>query len=158
MDHKINSSGRNNVTQVDLTYLKTLKSTLGSMQTQVEDRIKGQGNSDDPGTTLWIGPVDSSLTVRAGGVGAGSGSGSTFDVAAALTSALSSMGGSVHDQLAWLDKVLGDMISEITATENAIGTTEGANHESVDNLISEFRMTIGTINKDTSFTRMPGAS
>jgi hypothetical protein len=156
MVHKINSSGSDNVTQVDLTYLKRLKSALGSMQTQVEDQIKGQGNSSDPGTTGWVGPVDSSVTVRAGGVGAGSGS--AFDAAASLTSALSSMGGSVHDQLAWLDKVLGGMISEITATENAIGTTEGANHESVDNLISEFRTTIGTISKNISLTRMPGAS
>ena len=41
------------------------------------------------------------------------------------------MGGSIHDQLTWLNKVLTDMISEITTTVNSFGNTESLNTESV---------------------------
>jgi hypothetical protein len=146
------SSGSDNVTQVDLSYLQKLKTRLSAMQTQVEDQIRGQGSSSDPATTLWIGPVDSTLTVRAGGAG------STFDIATALTSALSTMGGSVHDQLAWLDTTLGDMIAEITATVNSFGTTESANNDAMGKLISEFQTTISAIRKDPSLAGLPGLS
>jgi phage-related tail protein len=150
------SSGSDNVTQVDLSYLHKLKTRLSAMQTQVEDQLRGQGASNDPTTTLEIGPVDSTLTVRAGGVGTSAGS--TFDIATALTSALSTMGGSVHAQLAWLDTTLGDMITEITATVNSFGTTEGANNDAMDKLISEFQTTIGAIKKDPSLAGLPGLS
>jgi hypothetical protein len=150
------SSGSDNVTQVDLSYLQKLKTTLSAMQTQVEDQIRGQGASSDPTTTLFIGPVDSTLTVHAGGVGAGAGS--TFDIATALASTLSAMGGSVHDQLAWLDTTLGDMITEITATVNSFGTTESANNEVMDKLISEFQTTISAIRKDPSLAGLTGLS
>jgi hypothetical protein len=142
------SSSSDNVTHVDVTYLNKLKTRLSEMQAQVEEQIRGQGPSSDPTTTLWIDPVNSGLTVTAGGVGAGAGS--TFDAAAALSTTLSSMGGSVHDQLAWLDKILGEMISQITATVKSFGATESANNDSVDKLISEFRATIGTIKKQSS--------
>ncbi|HUZ26732.1 MAG TPA: hypothetical protein VMV07_23515 [Streptosporangiaceae bacterium] len=142
------SSSSDNVTQVDLTYLNQLKTRLGEMQAQVEGQIRGQGPSNDPTTTLWIDPVNSGLTVTAGGVGAGAGS--TFDVAAALSAALSAMGGSVHDQLVWLDRILGEMINQITVTVKSFGTAETANNDSVDKLISEFRATFGIIKQESS--------
>jgi hypothetical protein len=150
------SSGSDNVTQIDLSYLHKLKTRLSAMQTQVEDQIRGQGASFDPATTPWIGPVDATLTVRAGG--AGTGAGSTFDIATALTSALAAMGGSIHDQLAWLDTTLGGMIAEITATVNSFGTTESTNNEAMDKLISEFQTTISAIRKDPSLAGLPGLS
>jgi hypothetical protein len=135
-----------NVTHFSVAYLNKLKARLAEMQGQVTDQMRGQGASTDPTTSLWIDPVDSALTVRAGGAGANA----TFDAAAALNTALTSMGGSVHDQLAWLRKVLGDMIDEITVTVNSFGTTESVNNEIMDKLISEFKTTIGMIRKESS--------
>jgi hypothetical protein len=142
MEH-LRSSGSDNVTQVEATYLNKLKATLREMQTQVEDQIRGLGASSDPTTALWIDPVDSALKVSAGGAG------STFDAAVALGTALSNMGGSVHDQLVWLDKVLGDMINQITATVSSFGTAESVNQDSVKKLVSEFQTTIGVIKKES---------
>jgi superfamily II DNA helicase RecQ len=136
-----------NVTHVDAAYLNKLKASLTEARTQVEDQMRGQGASSDPTTTQWIEPVDSALRVSAGGMGAGAGS--TFDAAAALKTALSNMGGSVHDQMAWLDKVLGDMINQITTTVKSFGTTEGVNQDSMHKLMSEFQATIGAIKKQS---------
>jgi hypothetical protein len=147
-------SQSDNVTHVEVAYLNKLKAALSEMRTQVEEQIRGQGATSDPTTTQWIDPVDSALRVSAGGVGAGAGS--TFDAAAALSTALSSMGGSVHDQLAWLDKVLGDMINQITATVKSFGTTESVNQDSVDKLISEFQATIGVIKKESPLAFLGG--
>jgi hypothetical protein len=146
MNDQPSRSGTVNVTQIEVGYLKKLRNTLSEMQVQVEDQIRGQGASNDPTTTGWIDPVDSALKVTGGGVGAGAGS--TFDAAAALSTALATMGGSVHDQLAWLDSTLGTMINQITVTMNSFGTTEGANSDSVEKLISQFQTTIGAIKKD----------
>lgn len=137
-----------NVTQVDAAYLNRLKARLTEMQAQVEDQIRGQGASSDPTTTLWVDPVNSSLMVRAGGVGAGPGS--TFDAAGALSTALSAMGGSVSDQLTWLDAVLGKMINQITVSVNSFENTEGVNNDVIGQLMSEFQATIGTIKQQSS--------
>lgn len=148
------STGSENVTHFSVAYLNKLKARLAEMQAQVTNQMNGRGGSADPATSLWIDPVDSALTVRAGGAGAGA----TFDAASALNTALTSMGGSVHDQLAWLRKVLGDMIDEITVTVNSFGTTESANNEIMDKLISEFRTTIGAIRKESSPSGLTGSS
>src|ERR1700722_903930 len=111
------------VTQINADYLNTLKNQLGDLQTQVESRLKGIGQSSFPGTTLTIGPVDNLLgsNIEAGGA--------NFDAATALTAALNSMGGSVHDQLTWLNKVLTDMINEITDTVAKFSANEALNTE-----------------------------
>jgi hypothetical protein len=148
------SASSDNVTHFSVAYLNKLKARLAEMQAQVTDQMSGQGGSADPTTSLWIDPVDSALSVRAGGAGASA----TFDAASALNTALTSMGGSVHDQLAWLRKVLGDMIDEITVTVNSFGTTESVNNEIMDKLISEFKTTIGAIKKESSSSGLTGVS
>ncbi|HEY2579883.1 MAG TPA: hypothetical protein VGI74_26520 [Streptosporangiaceae bacterium] len=127
------------VTQIDTTYLDGLKSTLQELQTEVEQQLHGLGTGGaTPNTLSFIEPVDSSLKLAAGSA--------SFDAGAALNKALAAMGGSVHDQLTWLDKVLGDMINEITNTVASFKGTESLNNEGVDKLISDFQSTISDIN------------
>ena len=75
---------------------------------------------------------------------------SGFDAGAAIASALKTAGGSVYDQLEWLDKVLKDMINEITSTVNSFNGTESLNNEAVDTLTTDFQNTINDMNNPTS--------
>jgi hypothetical protein len=131
------SSG--SVTEIDQTYLTNLQTTLQDILTGVEGQLRGLGTAGANSTsTIYIGPVDSSLTVKAGPT--------SFDAGAALDAALKTMGGSVHDQLEWLEKVLTDMISEINTTVSSFGASEQLNEESVDQLMSDFQTTISDMN------------
>jgi hypothetical protein len=133
-----------NVTQIDATYLNNLKGQLQAIQTDVQNQLNGIGASSDPNLTGWISAGDENLTVSAGAT--------TFNAGKALDTALGKMGGSIHDQLTWLNKVLTDMINEITTTVNSFGNTESLNTESVATLISDFQ---GVIN---DFSNPPGGS
>jgi hypothetical protein len=127
------------ITQIDTAYLDNLKNQLQDLQTQVEQQLQGLGTKGvTPNTLSFIEPLSSQLTIAAGAA--------SFDAGAALKTALNAMGGSVHDQLTWLDKVLGDMIIEITTTVNSFKGTEGLNNESVDQLLNDFKNTIGDMN------------
>lgn len=126
------------VTQIDSTYLNGLKSQLQTIQTDVQSQLTGIGASSDPNLPGWISAVDENLTVTAGAT--------SFNAGKALNTALGKMGGSVHDQLTWLNKVLTDMINEITTTVNSFSNSESLNTESVQTLISDFENTIGDLN------------
>lgn len=126
------------VTQINKDYLNGLKGQLSQILTDVEKQLTGMGATSDPGTTGWLFPIDGTFSVAAGG--------SSFNAATALNTALKAFGGSVHDQLTWLKKVLTDMISEITTTVNAMGNTEDLNTQSVDQLIHDFQSTINGMN------------
>src|SRR5260370_141261 len=93
------SSG--NITHIDANYLNNLKNQLTTILDEVDNQLKGSAGPS-PSVALWIPPVDSSLTVIAGA--------DTFNATKALTTAMAGMGGSVHDQLVWLQKVLRQMI------------------------------------------------
>ena len=56
------------------------------------------------------------------------------------------MGGSVNEQLTWLQKVLTDMINEITTTVNSFSGTESLNNEAVSQLLTDFGNTINDMN------------
>jgi hypothetical protein len=127
-------------TQIDATYLNGLKGQLQTLLTDVQNQLKGIGNSPDG----WVSPVDQNLKVLPGAT--------SFNAGAALNTALQAMGGSIHDQLTWLQKTLTDMINEITTTVNSFSNTESLNTETVDQLISDFQ---GTIN---DFNNPPGSS
>lgn len=127
-----------NVTQIDTTYLNNLKGQLQAIQTDVQNQLNGIGASSDPNLTGWISAVDENLTVSAGAT--------NFNAGKALDTALGKMGGSIHDQLTWLNKVLTDMINEITTTVNSFGNTESLNTESVATLIGDFQHTINDMN------------
>jgi hypothetical protein len=124
-----------NVTQIDTTYLTGLQNQLQTILTDVQNQLKGTGASSDPNTSGWLGPVDQNLAVQGGDK-------STFNAAAALNTALGAMGGSVNSQLTWLQKVLTDMINEITTTIQSFSGTESLNNEAVTTLISDFQNTI----------------
>jgi hypothetical protein len=127
------------VTKIDTTYLDGLKTTLQDLQNEVEQQLQGLGTSGaGPGTLSFIEPVTSSIKLAAGA--------SSFDAAVAINNQLSTMGGSVNDQLNWLYKVLGDMISEITTTVASFQGTESLNNESVDQLMTDFQNTISDVN------------
>jgi len=132
-----------NTTQIDSTYLNNLKGQLQGIQTDVQSQLNGIG-AGDPSLSGWISAVDQSLTVTAGA--------QNFNAGKALNTALGKMGGSIHDQLTWLNKVLTDMINEITTTVNSFGNTESLNTESVATLLSDFQHTINDMNNP------PGAS
>jgi hypothetical protein len=122
------------VTQIDAKYLNTLKAQLSDLESQVKAQIRGIGPSSSSETTNYINPVNE-LTLLAGPPG--------FDAGAAITNALKTVGGSVYDQLQWLDKVLNDMIEEITTTVNSFHGAESLNDDAVNTLINEFQGTIG---------------
>lgn len=129
------------VTQIDTDYLNTLKGQLEELDGKVEAQMKGIGPVSSPATTNFINPVND-LTLLAGPSG--------FDAGAAIASALKTAGGSVYDQLEWLDKVLKDMINEITSTVNSFNGTESLNNEAVDTLTTDFQNTINDMNNPTS--------
>jgi hypothetical protein len=127
------------VTQIDTDYLNNLQTQLQDLQTQVEQQLQGLGTAGATSDSLsFIPPLTSTIKVAAGTT--------SFDAGAALNTALGNMGGSVHDQLTWLDRILGDMISEITTTVASFNGTESLNNETVDQLISDFQNTISDIN------------
>lgn len=127
------------VTEVSVAYLRQLSAALNDVLQQVNARLNGATTPN--GRTVLTEPVDSSLQISAGGPG--DGSGLTFDAAAALDDALSTMGGTVHDQLGWLSRVLSAMISEISDAIAAVGKADYLSSEQVDALIREFENTIG---------------
>ena len=122
------------VTQINADYLNTLKAQLGELESQVKAQIRGIGPNSSSETTNYVNPVND-LTLLAGPPG--------FDAGAAITSALKTAGGSVYDQLEWLDKVLNDMIEEITTTVNSFHGAESLNDDAVNTLMTEFTTTIG---------------
>ncbi len=132
-------------TQIDANYLNGLKSQLQNILDDVDTQLRGIGQSSDPNVTAWIHPVDQNLIVEAGGTAGANGT-SSFNAATDLNNALKKMGGSVHDQLTWLRKVLTDMIAEITTTVDSFSSTESLNNESVAQLISDFQNTINDMN------------
>jgi len=127
------------VTQIDTTYLDNLKIQLQDLQSQVEQQLQGLGTTGATSSTLtFIEPITSSIKLAAGA--------SSFDAGAAINAQLSKMGGSVNDQLTWLDEILGQMASEITTTVATLKGTESLNNESVDQLMADFQNTINDIN------------
>ena len=126
-----------NVTQIDTDYLNKLKAQLEELQSQVEAQIRGIGPSGSPETTNYINPVNN-LTLIAGPPG--------FNAGVAISNALKTTGGSVYNQLQWLDKVLKDMSEEITTTVKALNGTESLNNDAVDKLMSDFQNTINDMN------------
>src|ERR1700761_1815017 len=122
------------VTQVDANYLTSFQKQLQTILTNVQNQLKGTETSSDPNTTGWLGTVDQTLTVQAGAT--------TFNAATDLNNALKAMGGSVHTQLTWLQKVLTDMISEITTTIQSFSGAESINNDTVEQLISDFENTV----------------
>lgn len=124
------------VTDINAAFLNKMKSQLNDILTEVQAQLKGIGQAYRANATFNINPVDSTLgvTIQAGGV--------SFDAAAELKTALNKMGGSVHEQLEWLRKVLSDMILEITDTVTKFTNNETLNKELVEKLITEFQLTI----------------
>src|SRR5258708_17052848 len=102
-----NSMAKGGVTQINADYLNKLKASLQEILTEVEQQLTGMGTTGvTSSTTNYISPVDNTLTAMAGST--------NFNAAAAFNNALKSMGGSVHNQLEWLKKVLTHITTEIT--------------------------------------------
>jgi len=131
------------VTQIDTTYLNGLKGQLQTVLGDVKTQLKGVGSSP----AGWVYPVDGNFNVLDGA--------KTFDAGAQLNTALKAMGGSVHDQLTWLQKVLTDMINEITNTVDSFNGTESINTESVSQLITDFQNTINEMNSPPGGSTAP---
>ena len=143
-----------NVTEIDADYLNGLQDELQTVLTNVKNQLNGIGASSDPNVSGWLGPVDQTLSVVAGG--------SSFNAGTVLNTALKNMGGSVHDQLTWLEKVLTDMINEITTTVHSFSGTESLNNDTVEQLMSDFQGTIDDMNAppggSSSSTNTPNTS
>jgi hypothetical protein len=142
-----------NVMQIDTAYLNNLQSQLQTLLTAVKNQLRGIGTTFIPTTSGFLGPVDQNLTVQAGAT--------TFNAGAALNSALKNMGGSVNDQLTWLERVLNDMINEITTTVQSFSGTESLNNDAVSQLITDFQNTISDMSNgpgSTSSNNTPNTS
>jgi hypothetical protein len=134
------------VTQIDTTYLNGLKGQLQTALTDVQTQLKGIGSSP----AGWVNPIDQNFSVLPGPT--------SFNAGAALNTALKTMGGSIHDQLTWLQKVLTDMINEITTTVNSFSNSESLNTESVNQLITDFQGAINDMNSPPSGNGTPAPS
>jgi hypothetical protein len=128
------------VTQIDKAYLTTLAGQLDTLLGEVKAQIAGLGQGGAKSGTLNFVPAISSTSLE---VQAGS---KAFNAGTVLNDALDTMGGSVAQQLAWLEKVLTDMINEIHTTIMSFTGTESLNNESVDQLITQFQNTINDVN------------
>ncbi|HUC56609.1 MAG TPA: hypothetical protein VMA95_04355 [Streptosporangiaceae bacterium] len=134
-----------NVVYINASYLtNTLEPALKEILSEVDAQLKGLGPSSNPNITEWLYPVDDNLSVEAGGT-AGSSGGGSFDIATDLNTSLKNMGGSVNDQLVWLQKVLNDMINEINTTVASFSGTESLNGEAVQQLLTDFQNTISDV-------------
>ncbi|SRR5260370_34275452 len=125
-------------TQINADYLNGLKGQLQTVLGDVKTQLKGVGSSP----AGWVNPVDQNFSVLDGPNG--------FNAGAQLNAALKAMGGSVNQQLTWLQKVLTDMINEITNTVNSFKNAESLNTETVDQLITDFQNTIKDVNNPPS--------
>ena len=114
------------VTHVSVGYLEGLRASLSQILRQVNAQLVGHASAE-PGTTAWVSPVDSNLTVLAGDP--------SFNLGAALNAGLSKMGGSVHAQLAWLSTMLTAAIGQVDTTIKSFTATERANQELVGGLV-----------------------
>jgi hypothetical protein len=134
------------VTQIDSTYLSGLRTTLEGILTEVKQQIAGVGPVTTGTAVEDIAPL-SSLTVEPGVTGS---NGAGFDPANQLLTAIKAMGGSVNDQLVWLEKFLTDMIAEIGTTITSFGNSDGLSSESVAQLDSDFSGAISDMQQGAS--------
>jgi hypothetical protein len=133
------------VTQINKAYLQGLATQLGDVKTQVENQLSGLGPGPSSAQTATIiGAIDSNLSVHAGTT--------AFAIGTTLNTDLGKMGGSVNEQLTWLDKILTDMIQELQTTADKMSNTETLNEEQAANLITDFQGVIGDINTPPSST------
>jgi hypothetical protein len=133
-------------TQINADYLNGLKGQLQTVLDNVNTQLKGVGSSP----AGWVNPVDQNFSVLDGPNG--------FNAGAQLNAALKKMGGSVNQQLTWLQKVLTDMINEITNTVNSFKGTESLNTESVNQLLTDFQSTIKDVNNPPSSAGTPSGN
>jgi hypothetical protein len=140
-------------TTINSTYLNNLSTSLQDLLDGVNQQLNGQGYIDNG--AVMVPTLNSPQFAVAGGGGAGpggsGGSGSdttsgTFDAANALNTQLQLMGGTVYQELQWLQKVLTEMIDEITTTVSSMKGTDSLNSESVDTLTQDFQSTISDLN------------
>jgi hypothetical protein len=140
-------------TTINSTYLNNLSTSLQDLLDGVNQQLNGQGYIDNG--AVMVPTLNSPQFAVAGGGGAGpggsggSGSGTTsgtFDAANALNTQLQLMGGTVYQELQWLQKVLTEMIDEITTTVSSMKGTDSLNSESVDTLTQDFQSTISDLN------------
>ena len=139
------------VTEIDKGYLTTLKGTLQDVLNEVNSQLHGSvGNPVSTATTFGASEIKplNELQVAAGATG--------FDAASELATALKTMGGSVYDQLQWLQQVLQAMISETDQTIQAFGNTETLNSESVTQLQDDFAQTISLMSQGPTGSGGPG--
>lgn len=142
------------VTQIDITYLSGLQTTLEGILTEVKQQIAGVGAVTIGTAVEDIAPL-SRLTIEPGVTGS---NGAGFDPANQLLTALQTMGGSVNDQLVWLEKFLTDMIAEIGTTITSFGTADNLSSESVAQLDSDFSGAINAMQQGASSGSSGGSS
>jgi hypothetical protein len=121
-------------TKIDIGYLTGLRNEVQEMLDELTKTTTAHASSD-PATTGWIKPVDGTLQVSAGG----------FQAATDLNTALKTMGGTVAQQMQWLNKVFTDMISECTQTIQKFKDAETMNGESASQLMQYFNATINDL-------------
>jgi hypothetical protein len=139
------------VTQINKQYLQGLATQLGDVKGQVQAQLIGLGpGGATPNTVSIISAIDSSLAVAAGT--------SAFNAATTLNADLKLMGGSIHDQLTWLENILTDMIEELNTTANKLTGSETLNEESASQLITDFQSVITTMNTPPSSSANPPTS
>jgi hypothetical protein len=141
---------------IDYDYLANLQKTLQLMLDDVNNHINGSGNVATWWGTTWVPAVDGSLNITM--PGGSPGTGSTFPLGQNLNAKLASMGGSVSEEMGFLQTVLEDMIDEIETTMDSMTSTENLNDDSVQALLSEFEQTISAMNAGPSSSGSSGSS
>ncbi|HUZ26736.1 MAG TPA: hypothetical protein VMV07_23535 [Streptosporangiaceae bacterium] len=131
------------VLEIDQGYLRGLQTALQQILNDVTNQVNGLGSVTWFTGPVQVPPVDSSLTITL--PGGTSGSGSTFPLGQELNAHLAAMGGTVAQEVQWLQNVLTDMVAEIDTTITAMSDNEQLNNEAITKLMNDFQQTFADL-------------
>jgi hypothetical protein len=140
---------------IDKTYLTNLRAMLQEMLDDVSHQVNGLGNKSTILGNIWVPPVDGNLNITM--PGGTPGTSSTFPLGADLNAKLTAMGGTVSDDVVWLQTVLGDMIDEIDTTIKSMSDTENLNEDTIQKLMDDFQQTLSDMSNGPSTPKPTGS-
>lgn len=132
------AAGDGNTTKIDKGFLNEFRTYVQGLVNQLKQQVMVSHTSTDPRGSGTTPPVDANLVVAPGT--------QSFGVGTVLNQKLKAVGGSVATQLAWLEKLLGDIDYEIGNTVTSFTDNETLNNDTVDQFLSKFPNTVNDLN------------
>jgi hypothetical protein len=129
------------------TFLTTVQKAFEVLLQDVKQQINGIGM--DSGIMIPAVGADLNEYFSPGGTAVKGITGTyslPFMPATDLYNQLGTMGTSIGGELAWLEKVIEDIISGITTTLSNFGSAEDINADAVDQLLDDFQAAVSALN------------